>query len=273
MPELPEVETIRRGLAKKIVGKTIAGIEVRRTKSWQGNKQLVIGKKIIDVKRRAKILLIQLHGGEAELMIHLKMTGQLIYNMEQLPHKYTRAIIQFSDGAVLFFNDLRLFGWIKVVKIEDLAEELKIFSGVEPLSKKFTASYLIQVLGATKRAIKLVLMDQKKIAGIGNIYANEALFCARIDPRQPAKNIVINQPKKLVKLHFCIVKILRQAIKYRGTTSSDEAFRDVGGKRGQMQKHLLVYGKKGEACSNCGGIIKWVKLGGRGTFFCPDCQK
>ncbi len=287
MPELPEVETLRRQLSEKITGKKIAGVEVLKNKCFKGNKADIIGKEITNIRRQAKIIIIDLTNNH-HLLIHLKMTGQLIYrrsleetkpydfkppgniyDVNRLPNKYTRVILRFQDKTYLLFNNLRTFGWIKIIKTKQLKKNLKNFSGINPLSSQFTVEYLNKIASQTGRAIKLLLMDQKKIAGIGNIYANEALFCAQIHPKQPSKDVPI---KKLGKLHQCIIKILEKALNYKGTTDKDEAFRTATGQRGGMQKHLKVYGKEGEKCPKCTGKIEKIKVSGRGTYFCPSCQ-
>lgn len=291
MPELPEVETLTRQLSQKIIGKKIIKVKVLRETSFKGEKTKIINQKITNVRRQAKVIIIDL-SNQLHLLVHLKMTGQLIYrrkleeskpynhkpknnvyDVDRLPNKYSRVILKFDDGTSVLFNNLRAFGWIKVVKTKELEKELKNFSGVDPLSNDFTADYLKKIASQTRRAIKLLLMDQKKIAGIGNIYANEALFCARIHPKQPAKQVVKKNPEKLDKLHACIIKILKKALKYKGTTDKDEAFRTASGERGKMQSHLKVYGKDGEKCPQCSRKIKKIKLSGRGTYFCPQCQK
>jgi formamidopyrimidine-DNA glycosylase len=262
MPELPEVETIRRQLDKVLAGQEIRSIEVLNKKSWQGEILKVIGKKILGVKRKAKMIWVDLEG-ESNLLIHLKMTGQLLY--ENFQNQYTRAIISLDKGRLLF-NDLRIFGWIKVVNNEDLR---KHFANLPPdvIDEAFTVDYLQTALKSSGRAVKLVLLDQQKIGGIGNIYANEALFCAAIRPTVPA-----NKVKDFSKLHQCIVRVIKAAIKHGGTTASDENFVNVFNRSGGFQKYLKVYENKG-GCFHCGAKIKKIKLGGRGTYFCPSCQK
>ncbi len=290
MPELPEVETINRQLNLKIVGKTIAGVDILRQKNFIGNKSKVIGKKIIAVGRQAKIIIISLET-KIHLLVHLKMTGQLIYRQQLntdkpydhkpsgniydvnvLPNKYTRVIIEFKDNSFLLFNNLRAFGWIKVVADNQLEKELANFSGVNPLSDNFTTNYLQKITSQTNKSIKLLLMDQKKIAGIGNIYASETLFCAKTHPQTKSKKIS-QLPEKIKKLHQCIIKVLQKALKYKGSTANDDAFRDTSGNRGKMQNRLKVYGREGENCLKCGGKIKRIKISGRSSFFCPSCQK
>ncbi len=278
MPELPEVETLRRQLEKTIISKKISQVKVLRAKSFQGNPKQIIGKKIIGIERKAKILIVKL-SGKLYLLIHLKLTGQLIYHQKRqrivgghptldwvnkLPSKHTRVIINFSDGSKLYFNDIRVFGWMKIVK--NLKLKIKNL-GVEPFGKEFTIKYLKDIFSKSGRAVKLVLMDQSKIAGIGNIYANDALFLARIDPRKPTKqlsNLAIKQ------LRASIIKVLKTGIKYGG--ASKNTYKHLDGLGGSYQKHFLVYQQDGKKCRKCGNLIKRIKIGGRGTFFCPKCQ-
>ncbi len=290
MPELPEVETVRRGLEKNIIGKKISKVKIYRKKNFEGNKKDIINKKVEKVLRYGKYLAIELEEFHF-LLVHLKMTGQLLYREEKgikkdeenesvydsakLPNKYTRVEIQFHDDTFLFFNDLRAFGWVKVKKFNKEPLPEKLFDrefGPEPFSKDFTFKYLKKILGNTRRAIKTVIMDQKDIAGVGNIYAAEALFCARIDPRRPANKVVKEDPKKVKQLLPCIKKALKKGIKYSGSTAENGSFRDIDGERGEMQNHLKVYGREGEECPACDGEIKKIKVGGRGTYFCPKCQ-
>jgi formamidopyrimidine-DNA glycosylase len=288
MPELPEVETVKRGLEKHLLGKTIKTVEVKREKNFKGNPNRIIGKKIRGFDRRGKYLFIKLDNGNLYLVVHLKMTGQLLiesqlvredtdsaYDAVVLPNKYTRVVIEFADGEKLYFNCLRAFGWVKVVEkkdSEELGEALGKEFGPEPFSQQFSAEYLNNKLTQTRRAIKTAIMDQSYLAGVGNIYASEALFCAGIDPRRPAKKVVEEDPDKIEKLYLCIKKVLKKGIKYSGSTGADGAFRDYRGEKGEMQKHLKVYDQEGERCPECEGKIKKIKVGGRGTYFCPQCQ-
>lgn len=280
MPELPEVETTKQYLAPRIVGKRIKKIKILTEKQFIGNPKEVEGLKIIDLQRRAKILVWQLEKG-LFILIHLKLTGQLVYARKlkdkkaifsrsiplsggaTLPGRTTRIIIYLNQGTV-FFNDLRKFGWIKVVKDKKELEKM----GVEPLSKKFTPKSLAKILSSSRRAVKAVLMDQKKIAGIGNIYANEILWEARIDPRKPA-----NQVKKINQLHQAIIKLLKKGIKYGGSSTADDAYIKPSGESGGYQKYLKVYQKDGEPCPRDKTLIKRIKINNRSTFFCPTCQK
>jgi formamidopyrimidine-DNA glycosylase len=284
MPELPEVETISNQLNKTIKGKIIANIQILRSKSFQGDPKLILGKKVTRVFRHAKVINVAFQNEFPLTLIHLKMTGQLIYKddnqrfvgghptqdwVNQLPGKHTRVIFTFKDHAKLFFNDLRVFGWVKVISNSlDLKKELKSFTGVEPLSSKFTLNKLKEIIDKINRPIKLLILDQQKIAGLGNIYANDALFGARIDPTRPAKSL---SSPEIKALHQSIIKILKIAVKLGGTSQRD--YRQINGSMGNYQDHFLVYKKEGEPCPICGSTIVKIKLGGRGTYYCPQCQK
>jgi len=242
MPELPEVETIRRQLAQKIIGKKING------------------QKVTTVRRRAKILIIDFADGSS-LVFHLKLTGQLIFNGKPLP--YTRKVFIFEDGSRLFFNDARKFGWWKKVKETKKIEKSFGPEALEVDYKKFKA--LLKKRPNSK--IKPLLMDQKSIAGIGNIYSNEILFAAKISPLRQVKTLT----DKEIRLIFQnIKKILKKAIRHRGTT--EQHYRDAYDQKGNYSKLLKVYGREGKKCSRCGIKIKKTKIGGRSAYFCPQCQ-
>jgi formamidopyrimidine-DNA glycosylase len=283
MPELPEVETIRRSLQKTIIGKKIANIEVLLAKQFQGKKEDVVGTKITSIERRGKILKISLSNGK-NLLIHFKLTGQLVWVSKtgeritvghpipfagsELPAKTTHVIFNI-DGGKLFFNDLRQFGWIKVVDKEGVNKEVGKL-GPEPFDKEFTVDYLSKVFSKTGRPIKIILMEQEKMAGIGNIYANDALFEAGIIPTKPAKKIT---KEEIIKLRKAIVKVLKEGLKYGGSSAADEAYIKPSGEAGEYQKHFRVYQRDGQKCRKCKSIIKRIKIGGRGTFYCSSCQK
>ncbi len=285
MPELPEVETIRLQLDQVLRGLKITGVEVLNPKSFIGEPEDVRGLKVFGVGRRAKITIIELEGN-VYLAIHLKLTGQLIFQEEnqkskikdqkegpfevgELPNKYTRVIISFTDGGKLFFNDLRIFGWIRVIRdIGEIGEEK--FGPEANDEKTFTLDYFKSILAKTKKPVKIVIMDQVKLAGVGNIYANEALFQARILPTRKADSL---NEGEVISLRDSIVSVLKEAISHKGSSDRDEAYRQITGEKGTHQNYLSVYGKAGQKCQKCGGIIKRIALGGRGTFFCPSCQK
>lgn len=283
MPELPEVETIRRQLNRVLKGKEIEEVGVLREKSFRGDRKRVVGKRVESVERKAKLLMMVLDDKE-RLLIHLKMTGQLILVdkgkkrvvgghptadwVNDLPSKHTRVVISFLRGGKLYFNDMRVFGWIKLVKEKEwkrLEEEMPM----DVVDKEFTKEYLKGVLGNSRRAIKLVIMDQKKMGGVGNIYANDGLFLAGIKPDREARSL---EDKEISKLYKSLIRVIKEGIRMGGATASDEKFVSVYGLGGKYQEKFRVYDKQGEKCVKCGKKIKKIKLGGRGTYFCPKCQ-
>ena len=204
-------------------------------------------------------------------MAHLKMTGRLLFvENEVSPKKHTHIIFNFADGGKLFFEDWRKFGYVKVLptkSLEEFFEQEKY--GPEPLDKKFTVKVLKELLAKkAKKKIKPLLMDQTFIAGVGNIYAAEACFCAGISPERLAGKI---KDAEVKKLHNCLIRILKLAISKHG--SSVEAYVDAEGNKGGYVPFLKVYGRAGKQCLRCGGTIKEIRLGGRSTSFCPHCQK
>ncbi len=280
MPELPEVETIRLGLQKYIVGKTIEDVDVRLPKILQGDPKNIIGAKVKDIKRFGKGLVIDL-SNNFSLAIHLKLTGQLIYEGKEtkkivqsvkvggkLPNKRTHVVFKLSKGSFLYYNDLRQFGWIRIVQ----SSKLKMQSffkdlGPEPL-KDLTLEKFREIVNKTKLAIKVLLMDQKRIGGVGNIYANEALFDAGIDPRRSAKQITHEEAKRL---YISLLKVLKKGLEKNG--ASDVDFVSILGEEGKYQNYFLAYAQDGKPCSRCKTLIKKIILGGRGTYFCPACQR
>ena len=267
MPELPEVTTIVNQLREVLVGRTIVKVDPRLPKSWHDNGRTVAGSKIVDVRRRAKMIIIKLDH-ELNLLIHLKMTGQLIYgesgsgNQESgvvsfpdpipfagttLPGKTTHVVFSLSGGGKLFFNDMRQFGWVKVLDDDDL-NELSEKHGPEALSDEFTPEYLEEICHNWGRPIKLLLLEQSKIAGIGNIYANEALWYAGISPMKRGRELTTQQIKKLAE---GIREVLKMGIEYHGSSAGDEAYVDAFGHGGKMQEHTIVYQKAGSDCPRC----------------------
>ncbi len=278
MPELPEVETIKRELKPNIIGKTIASIDVLSPKNFVGQKDQAVNKKIVAVERFGKVLVIGL-SNKKYLSIHFKLSGQMLYTENvknasyknkipftsgnKLPANTTRVIVNFKGGSGLFFNDLRKFGWIK------LTDKPERPLGVDVLSKDFTIDYLKKIL-PSKRPIKVALMDQDKITGIGNIYANDSLFIAKVHPQRLANSLKSNE---VDLLYVAIKKVINDGIKDQGSSGADEAFILPDGSKGQHQRHFLVYQQGGEPCRICKTIIKRVKHHGRSSFFCPKCQK
>lgn len=272
MPELPEVETIKSQLTKKIKAKTIKKVKVKLAKMVRGAsvkdfEKKVVGAKIKDIRRRAKLLIIELFN-DYSLVIHLKLTGQLIFNQE--PEKHTHIVYYFTDGSMLLHNDMRQFGYVKLAKTSELS---KLFQkekfGPEPLDKSFTLEKFKTILKEKRRAkIKPLLMNQTFIAGIGNVYAQEACFKAKIKPTRTAGSLT---DKEIKDLYEGLKKILRESIKHKG--SSIDLYVDVEGKQGGYAPFLKVYRREGQKCFRCDEKIKFIRLNGRGTCFCPKCQK
>ncbi|MBI2599620.1 bifunctional DNA-formamidopyrimidine glycosylase/DNA-(apurinic or apyrimidinic site) lyase [Candidatus Daviesbacteria bacterium] len=291
MPELPEVEVIKLGLQKKIIGSKITKIQVLSGKSFIGNPNLAIGQKVLNVWRRAKILGINLDGNTT-LLFHLKMSGQLIFipndkqltindkrfigghptedMMGKMPNVHTRVIFSFADGSHLYFNDLRKFGWVRIVtSTEVISNKLLKDLGPEPLEKGFTWQILKNNLLKHKtQVVKVALMNQTVVAGIGNIYASETLFDAKIDPRKRVNEL---QDKEFQQLHQGILKALKDGIKHGGSTRAN--FVDAEGHRGYFLDYAYVYGRDKYKCKICGGEIKKIQQAGRGTYLCPSCQR
>ena len=378
MPELPEVEVISGQLNEVLVDKVIDGVEVLREKSAQSDLKQMEGKKIVRVWRKAKNVLVELqdtrdkkqktrnklrgtrnykqetiNSNQARLclMVHLKMTGQLIFDendqisnsklqtkskfqsnksmrqrkgvvgghppgllrqaqglvgsgqadlpervvgghplrfrsgqaskperivgghptvdwIGKLPSKHTRIIVGFDDGSKLYFNDQRVFGWMKVVtrhKLQEIVDKLP----PDVVEETFTVEYLAGVLSRSGRAVKLVILDQQKMGGMGNIYANDALHMARVGPGREARTL---SRREVGRLHKAMVAVLRKGIETGGASYSD--YVQVDGMGGSYQEHFVVYDKEGGRCprKGCGGVIEKVSLGGRGTYFCPECQ-
>lgn len=286
MPELPEVETIKRELARKIVGQVIRAVKIDWPKavlpaSVHDFEKIVVGKKVTALNRRAKMLIISLSGG-IDLVVHLKMTGQLILLPKngrvisgghptedlQTPGRHTRLTFFLGNGDTLFFNDLRKFGWIRILD-EKLRRYIQTEVGIEPLSKEFSAEFFHKTITHyPNRTIKQVMLDQKIVAGIGNIYADEAAHLSGIMPSRKIKGLRKNE---IVDLHRNIVGVLKLSVAKKGTTSNN--YRRSNGERGGFKDYLKVYGREGEKCKRCGSPIQKIKHAGRGTHFCKKCQR
>lgn len=272
MPELPEVETVRRSLAPKIAGEVIASVQVLFPGCVEGMTPEALtgrldGRQIRELFRIGKYLGFGLDDG-ASLVIHLRMTGRLIFlepeGIELHPH--TRALFRFVSGRALRFDDQRKFG--RLMWFGDSASlKQRISLGVEPLDPEFTASRLGALLKERKRPIKSFLLDQKLLAGLGNIYADEALFRAGLAPWRPAGSLAEDEVERL---HAAVREVLAEGLKYKGTTVRD--YVDGDGRTGMFQERLQVYGREGEPCPRCAGTVHRVVLGGRSSFHCPRCQ-
>lgn len=285
MPELPEVEIIKRGLERTILRKKITGIEVREKKILVGDYGKILRKTVIAVRRFGKGLIIDFENGYS-LTAHVKMTGQFIHSSSEkiknfhptlvqpqiLPNKHTHVIFSLitteNQTETLFYNDIRKFGWIKVVKTDKIFEE-QFFKalGPEPLST-LTQDYFLKILSKSSMPVKMLLMDQSKVSGIGNIYANDSLFAARIDPRRKSNTLTSREGKRLFT---AIVAVLEKGLVYGGASKTN--YVNVDGGKGEYQNHFLVYGKDGKVCPNCGDKIIKIMQSGRSSFYCPRCQK
>lgn len=291
MPELPEVETIRLQLSKYLIGHKIEGVEVRNPKYEIREKEDIVGAKIIGVRRFAKVLSIDLSNGFS-IVVHIKLTGQLIYRGPNLkgknirlsakvvggvPGPHTHVIFKLDRQGFLYYNDIRRFGWIKVIQSANLKSQSEFIGklGPEPVvdeknppENPLTLEKFEEILSKSGRPIKILLMDQEEIGGVGNIYANDALWLAEINPKRPA-NRLSEQEAKI--LYDSIHKVLKDGLKYGG--ASELAFVTPDGKEGEYQEHTLVYGREGEPCERCHKArIEKYFLYGRGTYFCPKCQ-
>ena len=287
MPELPEVETVRRGLSELLPGLSVKSVSSDWPKSFPNAKndtdKFLIGAEIVQVRRRGKVLIIDLSTGYS-LIIHLKMTGQLVFRSESavfgaghpsasltgsLPDRSTRVIFDL-DEAKLFFNDQRKFGWVRLVPTVEI-DNIDFFKklGPEPLSADFTAEKFKERLKRRPNSrIKPALMDQTVIAGVGNIYADEALWGAKIHPEKRIRDI---SDKKLNDLYKELLFVLRLAIEKGGST--DKNYVDAEGKRGSYLQFARVFRRENLPCPRCGTTILKTRVAGRGTHFCPHCQK
>ncbi|MBU4361449.1 DNA-formamidopyrimidine glycosylase [bacterium] len=280
MPELPEVETIRIGLQEKIKDKQIKDIIVNISKIIKkpSLEEFIIkikDKKIKEIDRRGKYIIIYLNS-EDKLVVHLGMTGLLIYPYDnkitgkEINSKHNHLIFTFTDDTQLVFNDVRRFGKIFLVSNIDEVESIAKL-GVEPIEDYFTEEIFIQVLNKKKNSkIKSFLMKQEFITGLGNIYANEVLYRSNIHPLRLISSL---NKKEVRNLYQQIKLVLVEAVKFRGSTVADEAYRDTDGEKGKFAKKLQVYARKGEPCLKCGHSIEVVRIEGRSSFICPQCQK
>lgn len=287
MPELPEVETVRRGLAKLIIGKSIKQVKTLSDKSLlidaNAINNIVVNAKVKSVRRRAKLLIIDLTSGYS-LLIHLKMTGQLVYRGEtswggghpndsfllKLPDRSTRVEFTFSDDSKLFFNDQRRFGWIKLTKTAKLHEEPFIEKlGPEPLEGNPLDRFLKNLKRHPNTSIKSAILNQSVIAGVGNIYADESLWQAKIHPETKVKNV---SKKDLTNLLRAIQSTMTDSIKAGGSTMKNYIKADSS-KGNYLDKFAKVFRREGKVCARCGAVIIKIRVAGRGTHLCPSCQK
>ncbi len=289
MPELPEVETIRQDLRRKILGHTIKSIIINTDKVAGGKsarQKLVAflpGKNFDEVERIGKLIMIKISNASEYLLVHLKMTGQMIYTWHnqviagghsfatmntKLPDKHTLVTITFDNGGQLFFNDMRRFGYFKLVSGEAKAKIVESY-GIEPLTPNFTLETFAKLFKKRKTVLKALLLNQALISGIGNIYADEICHLAKVKPMRRVNTLTQAEIKRLF---VATEKVIAKAIAFRGTTFNN--YVDSEGNKGNFTRHLKVYERTGERCKTCRqDVVKKVHAAGRGTHFCGTCQK
>jgi len=287
MPELPEVETVRRGLHELIIGRKVVDVWHDTPKGFPNSQEDVnhffIGATVTDVRRRAKVLLVDL-SSEYTLVVHLKMTGQMVFRGEavfgaghpndslvgELPDRSTRVVVTFADGAKLFFNDQRKFGWMKLMptlEVPNIDFMKKV--GPEPLEADFTAlEFEARFKRRAKTSIKAALLDQTVVAGVGNIYADEALWGAMIHPKRLVGSVTSDE---FALLYTELRSVMNLAIEKGGST--DKNYVNAEGKRGSYMDFARVFRREGKQCPRCGETIVKFKAAGRGTHICPNCQR
>jgi formamidopyrimidine-DNA glycosylase len=271
MPELPEVETIRRQLEPELVGRRIESVEVlderlTRPVSPREVERACAGRRIEAAERRGKYLLLRLDG-DRSLVMHLRMTGNLILGDPGEDVRYLRAVIRLEGGATLLFTDARRFGTAVALDDDDLEEYMAPRAGIEPLSERLTAEQIGALAEGRRAPLKSFLLVQSGIAGIGNIYADEALWRAQLHPLSPAGSM---RPEHWERLRKGIVDTLEAGLANGGASIDD--YRDARGEEGTMQDEFLVHTREGLPCLRCGTEVRRIVVGGRSTYFCPGCQ-
>ena len=274
MPELPEVETVRSELEPGLVGRRFVRVEVadpRLTRPHDPDEvaRALEGEIVETVARRGKYLIVRFESGKA-LLIHLRMTGSLRHARDGslADDPYRRALVDLDDGSHVAYRDVRRFGTWLLAELGELDPYLEERLGEEPLDGAFTAARLRDRLAGRRAPIKAALLDQRTLAGMGNIYADEALWRARIHPLRPAREL---DPDDVKRLHRAVRDALRAGIARQGATLRD--YERPDGERGGMQLEFRVYGRTGEPCDRCGTPIEKTRAGGRGTWYCPECQR
>lgn len=288
MPELPEVETVRLQLLHKVVGKTITAVEIFHSKTVSHDETFedrLIGKTIAHIDRIGKLMIFSfVDEDDLFLLAHLKMTGQFFVvdadgavtggghslteaTTAEWPHRHSRVAYYFTDGSTLYFNDMRLFGYTKLADAATVAAARGKF-GPEPIAASFDADEFVARVRKRRTPIKAALLDQSLVAGLGNIYVDEALWRAQVRPTRKANRLTKTEAATIIRHGG---EVMKESIAVGGTTF--QHFVDTGGDNGNFTDYLQVFGQQGKACRRCGGIIKKIRCAGRGTHYCPDCQK
>lgn len=288
MPELPEVETVRMQLRRKVAGKMIDSVEVFHSKSVAHDETIedvLRGKQIADIDRIGKLMIFSfVDEADIFLLAHLKMTGQFFYvdnhgdviggghsmsesDGRDFPHRHSRVAFHFTDHTSLYFNDMRKFGYVKLATANEVAIARGRF-GPEPIHPEFNSTEIISKLKRRKTPIKAALLDQSLMAGLGNIYVDEALWRAKVRPTRRADKVTKAEAALLCK---AAGDVMNESISVGGTTF--QHFKDTGGENGNFTDYLKVFGQQGKLCSRCGDTIKKIRCAGRGTHYCPGCQK
>lgn len=272
MPELPEVETVRRGLEDLLLGKRIAAVRVELPRLVKGStctafKQILSHRQLLAVNRRGKYLIFDF--GDDVMLSHLRMEGKYLYFRDEVPeNKHFHVFFTLTDGSTLVYQDVRQFGTMELLKKADLSTYFKNKGlGPEPRPDSFFIEPFQKRLAKSKKAIKSYLLDQTLVAGLGNIYVDEVLWAAKVHPLRLSSSLLLDET---VALHKETIRILQLAIEKGGSTI--RTYKNTLGEDGKMQDYLQVYGKEGHLCPRCASKIKKIKVGGRGSHFCPTCQ-
>jgi formamidopyrimidine-DNA glycosylase len=274
VPELPEVETIRSSLAPALTGRRLDHVEIldprlTRPEPPEHVARALEGEQVADVRRRGKYLVVDFESGR-HLLVHLRMTGNVLHPAPEghWDDPHVRAVVRLDDGSDVLYRDVRRFGTWDLLEPGELEAYFAARRlGAEPLGRRFTPASLGRALAGRKAPVKAALLDQRAVAGVGNIYADEALWYARINPLDPAGALAGEQ---LTELRDGIRKALRLGIRRQGATLRD--YRAADGRKGRMQEEFRVYGREGEPCERCGTPIAKTRVAGRGTWYCPSCQ-
>ena len=275
MPELPEVETVRARLEPKLVGRLFERVEIFDPRLTRPDEPVGVaaeleGERVAALDRRGKYLIVRFESGRV-LLIHLRITGQLLHANGGPPPAedvHRRAVVRLDDGSDVVYRDVRRFGTWQLLDEDDLLPYLAQRIGREPLVRSFTSKRLAEALEGRRAPLKSALLDQRRLAGVGNIYADEALWRARLHPLRPAGEL---SAEEIAALHRGIRAALRAGIARQGATLSN--YRTPDGSPGRMQEEFRVYGREAEPCERCGTPIEKIRAGGRGTWYCPSCQR